>query len=444
MKNRSLVASSPRPIKEMVINRIVPLKHIGLHGGGPTSRLLLFLLKVAALELVRRVSEVKCPLAWKILQGLQVIGYLPQRWLHWLSPMRKVARFMQIISRPLLFLSVTTSVSEILENSKDGPADEEDQEHHPEASAPESTSYFRKSEESTESLSSENPLQKLHHDLEKQGIILPPRINDDELSRFLVAANGNFECLAKLLRKTMNWRETFTILSLDQLQPWSHLVFWHGYDIHLRPCLVIRLGLACTVLSPTQRTHFTQAIISQVEHGVLFLVNGEDCRITVLMDCEGLSPFKIPMNVLRSCSSVLQDNYPNRLAALLVARLPPVVRFLTQTLVQMMRPTTREKLRVMQNDKALAELVQVAPAFLGGGCGCQKCNGLGRQHRGLREEGGQLGGGQMVVAEERAGGTAGLDQATRTAMVGMLMVWIFLAYLVGMKDQDGGLSTMFS
>lgn len=74
--------------------------------------------------------------------------------------------------------------------------------------------------------------------------------------------------------------------------------------------------------------------VSQVEHGVLHLFDVANTRITVLVDCEGLTPFRIPMQVLRSCSSILQDHFPNHLGCLLVIRLPPVLRVITQTFIQ--------------------------------------------------------------------------------------------------------------
>lgn len=95
MKNCSLVAASSRPISEKMVKRMIPMKHLGLEEG-PTSRVLMFLLKVAALEVVRRVSEVKCPLVWKVLQGFQFLGYLPLKWLQRWSPIRNMARLMQV------------------------------------------------------------------------------------------------------------------------------------------------------------------------------------------------------------------------------------------------------------------------------------------------------------------------------------------------------------
>lgn len=76
------------------------------------------------------------------------------------------------------------------------------------------------------------------------------------------------------------------------------------------------------------------APVSQVEHGVLHLVDEDNPQITVLVDCDGLSPLKIPMQMMRSCSSLLHDNFPNRLGHLVVIRLPPVVRVIAQTFIQ--------------------------------------------------------------------------------------------------------------
>ncbi|CAA6654942.1 unnamed protein product [Spirodela intermedia] len=426
MKNCSLVASSSRPISEKMVKR------------GPTGRVLMFLLKVAALEVVRRVSEVKCPLVWRVLQGFQFLGYVPLKWLQRWSPIRNTARLMQTISRPLLFLSITTSISDCFENSKARLDNEDDQQQHSETPAVESAPNLGESEEAEENIASENWLAQLHNDLEKQGIVLPQRIDDDELGRFHAAANGDFSFLVKSIRKTIRWRETYAILSPQQLEPWSHLVFWHGYDVKLRPCLVIRLGLACTSLPPPERPRFTQAVVSQVEHGVLFLLNKDDPRITVLMDCAGLSPVRIPMNMMRSCSAVMQDHYPNRLSTLYVTRLP---RW----------PTTREKLRVLgeANQKAiLAEALQAVPSFLGGRCGCNKCETL-RAPGGCGERRGMPAGGREAEddddEEEEVGGLplvatdgATFEQVARTAVVGILMLWIFLAYLVGMNDTGRG------
>ncbi|AQK87203.1 SEC14 cytosolic factor family protein / phosphoglyceride transfer family protein [Zea mays] len=74
--------------------------------------------------------------------------------------------------------------------------------------------------------------------------------------------------------------------------------------------------------------------LSQIDHGVVNLINEEDSRITVLLDCHGISPFRFPMQMMRSFITVVQENYPNRLGVLFVIRLPPVVRVIAQTFLQ--------------------------------------------------------------------------------------------------------------
>ena len=86
------------------------------------------------------------------------------------------------------------------------------------------------------------------------------RFSEDELRRFHIGANGDFSSLLSSVKKTIRWRETFHILTLQELEKWSHLVFWHGFDTMLRPCLVIRLGLACSSIAPRDRPRFGQAV----------------------------------------------------------------------------------------------------------------------------------------------------------------------------------------
>lgn len=86
------------------------------------------------------------------------------------------------------------------------------------------------------------------------------RFDKGELKRFYSAANGDLSVLLSSLKKTIRWRESYRILSLEELEMWSHLVFWHGRDVMSRPCLVIRFGFACSHLAPKDRPRFAQAV----------------------------------------------------------------------------------------------------------------------------------------------------------------------------------------
>ncbi|KAI9196980.1 hypothetical protein LWI28_028746 [Acer negundo] len=377
----NLVASSPKAKAfPLSAKRHITLLSHGKIGCGAAAHVAIFLLKVAALETVRRVSKAKCPFVWRGIQALQVICYPPlnmiQRW----APLKCLISGMQILSRPLLVISIAEALSDQSESSDETSDDINDtpaySEIQSELSSIHSSPDSRTCDEASPSLASENWLIQLHNDLKNQGISLPERINEDELRRFYTAADGDLSCLLASIKKTIRWRETYRILSEEELEIWSNMVFWHGFDMEHRPCLIVRLGIACLNLPSHDRAWFAQAIISQVEHGILYLVDAENPHITVLVDCEGLSPLRIPMQLLRSCSSLLQDHFPNRLGCLLVIRLPPVVRVITQTFTQILKPGTRKKVKIIgvMSRKVLSDYLQTLPSYLGGNCTCTKCS----------------------------------------------------------------------
>lgn len=64
------------------------------------------------------------------------------------------------------------------------------------------------------------------------------------------------------------------------------------------------------------------------------MVLKEDARLTVVMDCRGTSLVGFPLHMMKSCSVLVQENYPTRLAALFVINLPPVVHILAKAIMQ--------------------------------------------------------------------------------------------------------------
>lgn len=86
------------------------------------------------------------------------------------------------------------------------------------------------------------------------------RLDEDELFRFYAATNGEFPKFVASVKKTLRWRQTYTMLSPHELEDWSCFVFWHGYDVKRRPCLIIRLGLACSNLSSSNKPFFAKAV----------------------------------------------------------------------------------------------------------------------------------------------------------------------------------------
>jgi hypothetical protein len=86
------------------------------------------------------------------------------------------------------------------------------------------------------------------------------RMDDDEVERFGVAANGDMSKFVATMKKTVQWRENYHFLPESDLQTWSHLIFWHLHDAQGRPILVIRLGAAYSTIAPSDRPRFAQAV----------------------------------------------------------------------------------------------------------------------------------------------------------------------------------------
>jgi len=441
-----LAASFPKALLQKAVVPFVSLKQVKVTRE-TTGKFVFFLLKVAALEVVRRISEAKFPVLWKGIQGIGLLKCPPFSWLQRWTPFRFLATSTQEFSRPVFFLSIATT---FLGQSKELDCPTDAQANHLPTTDSFATGQIEVVERdhvgNIENVKEKQCIQLLKEELEKQDIVLPDRLNDDDLERFYVAASSDFSHLMSLVKKTIRWRETYYFLSAQELDRWSHLVFWHGCDIQLRPCLVIRLGLACSCLQPDERPRFAQAVVSQVEYGVLHLLNLEDQRITVLMDCEGIPAFGFPVQMMKSCSILVQLHYPTRLASLLVVNLSPVVRVIAKAIIQVLKPVTRKKLHIVGDNyqRTLAEYLESVPTFLGGDCTCCHCRGpsvdsgrdilipnrelLRGEYDGEEERGGYY---ENELSTDRS-----YNQILRVAVVGLLMVWIFIALLAGFYDPE--------
>ncbi|XP_050213088.1 uncharacterized protein LOC126664632 [Mercurialis annua] len=452
----NLGASDLKPLTHNAYKHVASLSN-SRNGSALVSHAAIFLLKVAALETVRRVSKSKCPPLWRGIQAAQFLCYPPFKWIQKWAPLKGLINGVQMFSRPLLFLSMATAFSEQSEcdsetsNEVGGSQAHSDSETDSQSIATSSSPDARTNDGNPQGIISENWLMKLLKELEIQDITLPERINEDELDRFYAAANGDFSCLLSSIKKTIRWRDNYRILSEEELETWSKMVFWHGYDVENRPCLIVRLGFACLNLPSDERPRFAQALVSQVEHGVLHLVDRDNPKITVLVDCDGISPLRLPMQMVRSCSSLLQDNFPNRLGHLLVIRLPPVVRVIAQTFIQVLKPGTRKKLRIEGSmyHRVICEYLQTIPSYLGGSCTCKMCSNIGihtMQRSRVNEirrveslecltDGGDTPSSRMSF-EDDVSANENWDQLLRTAVIGMLMVWVFIALIAVMYDPE--------
>lgn len=91
----TLVASGSKPISHTLLNQI-PLFNNGKIRKLPVHGVGLFLLKVGALEIVRRLSKARCPSVWSGLQALQVFCYPPLKWLQRWDPLKNLIKGAQV------------------------------------------------------------------------------------------------------------------------------------------------------------------------------------------------------------------------------------------------------------------------------------------------------------------------------------------------------------
>lgn len=92
---KQLVASRPKGFVQRNCEPLVSLT-CGDFGSRAVGRATFFLLKVAALEAVRRFSESRCPCVWRGLQGLQILVYPPFKWIQRWAPFRGLVKSMQV------------------------------------------------------------------------------------------------------------------------------------------------------------------------------------------------------------------------------------------------------------------------------------------------------------------------------------------------------------
>ncbi|KAL6544168.1 hypothetical protein OROGR_010665 [Orobanche gracilis] len=423
------VASGPKSYAHQPLRPIMSNKwEIGKGTGGLVAS---FLIKIIVLEAVRRFSRAKCPFMWTGLQGLQVLCYPPLKWIQCWNPLRYLVKGMrlllpQMISQPLLVLSIVNALSDhsdcsnsLVDDSKTSPSVDDCQlgsESLSGGPSLQSNESMRIGDENPQGPSSTDWIYHLREELENQGITLPERINnEEELQRFYVAANGNLSSLLSSVKRTIHWRETYRILSGEELESCSNMVFWHGSDVKHRPCLIIRLGLACTSLPSHDRPRFAQAVAEVGSFPVM----------------ENLKQpyFVIP-------PSHLKDE-----------------PWLMWSMDYVLKPTTKQKLRIEGHmyGKVLSECFQILPSYLGGSCTCTRCVKLDAGSLKQIPDTQNNNTGELVAADIVGTENFPLEEPTyqhdmednnncnralRSAVIGILIIWALIAFIEGLYNPE--------
>ncbi|KAL2897020.1 Interleukin-2 receptor subunit alpha [Bienertia sinuspersici] len=217
---KSLVASIPKHCSK-ALQRIVKVDQ-SILGTGTISEIGHFLLKLAVLEAVRRLSKSHCPFLWHSLQALQCICLTPLKWFQSWGFFRGLVKCMQGLSRPLFLLSVATSLSSLSANIEEssGSSDDSQARTDPQSDslANRAASDSRPGSGVTQSQTSEDWMLQLVAELEREGIVLPERITEDDLRRFYHVAKGDFTSFLSSVKRTINWRQTFRFMSPKSLR----------------------------------------------------------------------------------------------------------------------------------------------------------------------------------------------------------------------------------
>lgn len=429
-----LLGSFAKKSSKKTLKCVTSMK-VSLVASGGVGDIGVFLLTSAVLEIARRFSVAHCPFIWHGLQAAQILCCPPFKWIQRWAPFTALVKGMQSLSRPLLFLSVATGLLGESGTSNSKGTLSGSGADLTELSAQLATQDTRHVDKVAASLDMEDWLVKLYAELEKQGITIPERVSEDELHRFYAVSDGDFEKFLSSVKKTIQWRQKYTLLSPQELKAWGNLVFWHGSDLMQRPTLIIRVGLAGSHLGSNGQAQFVKAVVSQVEFGVLNLLDVEHPQLTVLMDCHGLSPFGFPVQTFRSCAVLLQDHYPNRLGCLLVVRLPSVARIITQTLFQVLKPRTQQKLTIVGEDlqEVLSRHFEDLPPFLGGKCCCSKCASEVQTVEERTRIGGEDRHLKLTLSDSELCYGSRLDKDCKflvSAMLGSFLLWLCLVYII--------------
>jgi hypothetical protein len=121
--------------------------------------------------------------------------------------------------------------------------------------------------------------------------------------------------------------------------------------------------------------------------------------------------------------------------------------------IQVLKPSTKQKLRLERDSykKTLAEFLQIVPAFLGGKCSCSQCE-KPRDSSAIQAGEGSKSQPRQISVDDRSRFTDfdfdeaeipssySCEHAIRAAIIGLLMVCIFIAFLAGMNEPSAVLS----
>jgi hypothetical protein len=170
--------SLPRRVMQESVAPILAVK--AANGGGGkdvSSQFLMFLVKLAALEMVRRGSMAICRPIWWGLQALSLIQAPPFNWLQRWTQIHILAQATQSFSMPMVVLSLATAVTSVYKEIQQPDTSGQNlsslrQRHH---YSRDTIEIEPKEEEIIVADEQADSLHLLKRELESKGILIPER-----------------------------------------------------------------------------------------------------------------------------------------------------------------------------------------------------------------------------------------------------------------------------
>lgn len=111
---------------------------------------------------------------------------------------------------------------------------------------------------------------------------------------------------------------------------------------------------------------------------------------------------------------------------------------------QVLKPITQQKVQIEGEEsykKVLASFLKSVPSFLGGNCKCSDCCAASintaihsNKSHSRNNKSDKLDGSSCDRIHNDVPYDSNYEQGVRAALVGLLMIWIFFAILLGMQD----------
>lgn len=202
------------------------------------------------------------------------------------------------------------------------------------------------------------------------------------LKRYLAARRGNVAAAVKMLRKTLEWRQSYrpqdiTFQEVKALASTGRLEVLEQRDLAGRPVLCYRLSRKNVGgLDPEQHLRF---MLFNLEAASKKADDNGAGKMTWLMDMDNFDQSQsVPIMTTKKITSILQNHYPERLGIILIMRANSMFQALYYVVKGFLDPVTRAKLHFLNDsdDAAMqAKLLQyVSQDLLVAALSCRKAD----------------------------------------------------------------------